>query len=66
MCRCQLKCRRQLRVSGVAFYVDWSAQFIVDIIQLVIVTTISMLVFVAFRVRCRLYLRCLYVTIRDD
>jgi len=51
----RLKCRRQLRVSGVPFIAYWSAQFIVDIIQLVIAAMLSILIFVTFQVPAVMY-----------
>ena len=55
MCGDQMKCRRQLRVSGVPFIVYWAAQFIVDIVELVAITTLAVLIFVAFQVRFGLF-----------
>jgi len=51
----KLKCRRQLRVSGVPFIAYWSAEFIVDIIQLVIAAMLAVLIFVAFQVPAVMY-----------
>jgi len=39
-------------VSGVPFTIYWLAQFIVDIIQLTIVSVLSIAIFVAFQVLC--------------
>jgi len=46
-----MKCRRQLRVSGVTFLAYWLAQFIVDITQLAIIATLAIVIFVALQVR---------------